>query len=186
MSRTPSVRLAHAAAVVACLAAIAPGAHAENAKGTLSISFSSTSTLHDFEGTVPPVAFAIASVPGGSWDGDVEVPVAAIDTGIDRRDQNLRAWLDAAQYPRIRGRFRDVDPERARASRVLPFLLRICNVERPVQATVSHWQQDGRTAHFDAEFDVLLHDYSLEAPSLLFVRVGDCVHVTVHVTLERT
>jgi polyisoprenoid-binding protein YceI len=186
MSKLCSVRLAHAVALVACLAALASGARADVGKGTIEISFSATSTLHDFEGNVPAVAFAIEPGPSGAWGGDVEVPVAAIDTGIDRRDQNLRAWLDAAQYPRIRGRFRDVDPERARASRVLPFLLRICNVERPVQATVSHWQQDDRTARFDAEFDVLLHDYSLEAPSVLFVHVDDRVHVTVHVTLERT
>ena len=186
MSKPRSIRLAHAVAVFACLSAIAPGAHAENANGKLAISFAATTTLHDFEGTVPPVVFAIDLAPGGAWSGDVEVPVAAMDTGIDQRDENLRAWLDAAHYPRIRGRFRDVDPERARASRVLPFLLRICNVERPVQATVSHWQQDDRTARFDAEFDVLLHDYSLEAPSVLFVHVDDRVHVTVHVTLERT
>ena len=186
MSKPLSVLVAHAIAVVACLAAMAPGARADNGNGTVEISFSATSTLHDFEGSVPALAFAVESGPSDAWGGDVEVPVAAIDTGIDQRDKNLRAWLDAAQYPRIRGRFRDVDPERAHASGVLPFLLRIRDVERPAVATVSHWQQQDRTARFDAEFDVLLHDYSLEAPSLLFVHVGDRVHVTVHVTLERT
>lgn len=186
MSKSRAVRLAHAVAVVACLAALASGARADAGKGTIEISFSATSTLHDFEGNVPAVAFAIESGPSGAWGGDVEVPVAAIDTGIARRDASLRAMFDAAQYPGVRGRFRDVNPERASAGGVLPFLLRIRDVERPVEATVSHWQQDDRTARFDAEFDVLLHDYSLEAPSVLFVRVGDRVHVTVHVTLERT
>ena len=186
MSNPRSVRLAHAVAVVACLAAIAPGARAENGKGTLEISFSVTSSLHDFEGNVPSVTFAIESGPGGAWDGDVEVPVAAMDTGIDRRDQNLRVMLDAAQYPRIRGRFRAVDPEQVHASGVLPFLLQIREVERPVEATISNWQQDDRTARFDAEFDVSLRDCALEAPHVLFMSVGDRVHVTVHVTLERS
>jgi polyisoprenoid-binding protein YceI len=186
MSNPRSVRLAHAVAVVACLAAIAPGARAENGKGTLEISFSATSSLHDFEGNVPSVTFAIESGPGGAWDGDVEVPVAAMDTDIDRRDQNLRAMLDAAQYPQIRGRFRDLEPEQVHASGVLPFLLRIRDVERPVQATLSNWQQDDRTARFDAEFDVSLRNFALEAPRVLFVRVGDRVHVTVHVTLARS
>lgn len=186
MSNPRSVRLAHAVAVVACLAALAPGARAEDGKGTLEISFSATSSLHDFEGNLPRVEFAIESGPGGAWHGDVEVPVAAMDTGIDRRDQNLRAMLDAAQYPRIRGRFRDVDPEQLHASGVLPFLLWIRGVERPVKATISNWQQGDRTARFDAEFDVSLRDFALEAPRVLFVRVGDGVHVTVHVTLERS
>ena len=186
MSKLRSVRRAPAVAVVACLIGLASGARADAGKGTIEISFSATTTLHDFEGNVPAVAFAIESGPGGAWGGDVEVPVAAMDTGIDRRDQNLRAMLDASKYPRIRGRFRDLDPERARAAGVLPFLLRLRDVERPALATVSHWQQDDRGARFDAEFDVLLHDYSLEAPSVLFVRVDDRVHVTVHVTLERS
>jgi len=186
MPKPCSIRRAHAIAVIASLAALTPAARADVGSGTIEISFAATSTLHAFTGSVPPVAFAIESGPSGTWGGDVEVPVASIDTGIDRRDQNLRAWLDAKQYPRISGRFDEVDPERARASGVLPFLLRIRDVERPAVAAVSHWQQEDRTTRFDAEFDVLLHDYSLEAPSLLFVRVGDRVHVTVHVTLERS
>ncbi len=186
MSKPGSLRLALAFAAFVCFAATASGARAEAGKGTVEISFSATSTLHDFEGNVAPLAFAIESGPSGTWGSDVVVPVAAIDTGIARRDASLRSMLDAAQHPNIRARFRDVEPERARAGETLPFRLRIRDVERPVEAAVSHWQQDERSARFDAEFDVSLQDYSLEAPGVLFVRVGDRVHVVVHVTLERS
>ena len=68
----------------------------------------------------------------------------------------------------------------------MPLLLRIRDVERPVQAKLSNWQQDERHASFDAAFDVSLAAFGLEAPQLLFVRVGDTIHVTVRVTLERS
>jgi polyisoprenoid-binding protein YceI len=186
MSNAPSARVACFVSVVACLATFAPGARAERADGSLEISFSATSTLHDFSGRVAAVAVAIEQGLDGGWSGTVDVPVASMDTGLERRDESMRAMLDAAQHPRIGGRFRDLRPEQVHASGVLPFLLQIRDVERPVQATVSHWQQDDRTARFDAEFDVSLRDFALEAPRVLFVRVGDRVHVTVHVTLARS
>lgn len=185
MSHSPSARIACFVSVVAFLATFAPGARAERADGSLEISFAATSTLHDISGSVAPVAVAIERGPDGGWSGDVEVPVASMDTGLERRDASMRAMLDAAQHPRIRGRFRDLKPEQVHASGVLPFLLQIRTVERPVQATVSQWEQDDRTARFDAEFEVSLRDFALKAPRVLLVRVGDRVHVTVHVTLAR-
>ncbi|MBS1104617.1 MAG: YceI-like domain [Deltaproteobacteria bacterium] len=186
MSKSRAFRVACVASMVACLAALAPGARADRVHGSLEISFSATSTLHEFSGSVPALAVAIEQGPGGGWSGDVDVPVASLGTGIARRDENMRAMLDAAQHPRIRGRFRDLGPEQVHASGVLPFLLQIRDVERSVQATVSHWQQDDRSARFDAEFDVSLREFALEAPRVLFVRVDDQVHVTVHVTLARS
>ena len=186
MSKSPAHRTALRVAVIVSLAFVTAPARADSGRGTIAITFSATSTLHDFEGEVPPLAFQIESGPQGAWGGDVEVPVDAIDTGIEKRDAGLRAMFDAAHHPRIRGRVRDLDPERARTTRVLPLLLRIRDVELPIEAKLSNWQQDERSARFDADFDVSLRDFSLEAPSILFVEVGDLVHVTVHVTLERS
>lgn len=186
MSKLLSQRAALLVAAIACLAVTTATARADSGSGTIAITFSATSTLHDFEGEVPPIAFQIESGPQGAWGGDVEVPVDAIDTGIEKRNAGLRAMFDAEHHPRIRGRVRDLDPERARTSRVLPLRLRIRDVERLIEATLSNWQQDERSARFDADFDVSLRDFSLEAPSILFVEVGDLVHVTVHVTLERS
>jgi hypothetical protein len=94
--------------------------------------------------------------------------------------------LDAARHPQIRARFRDLDPEKVRSSGVLPFLLQIRSVERPVKATVRNWRQSERAASFDAAFEVSLKSFELEAPSRFFLTVGDAVRVSVRVKLERT
>jgi polyisoprenoid-binding protein YceI len=115
----------------------------------------------------------------------VSVPVAALNTGNGWRDSDLREMLDAERHPQIRARFRDLDPDQVRSSGMLPFLLQIRSVERPVKATVQNWRQSERAASFDAAFDVSLASFQLEAPSRFFLTVGDAVRVTVHVTLER-
>jgi len=166
--------------------ALAHGARAERIAGSVEISFVGSATVHDFEGNAPPIQVTVDAQPDGKWSGDVAVPVATLDTGISKRDENLRAMLDAPNHPKIQGRFRDVDAEEVRRAAALPFTLRIRDVERPVQAKLSNWkQEDDRHARFDADFDGSLKEFGLEAPSILFVSVEDTVHVTVHVALER-
>ncbi len=178
--------VASAALSIACGIAFAHEARADRVEGSIEITFLGTTTLHDFEGTAAPIRIATETQPDGKWAGEVSVPVATLDTGIDARDAKLRAMLDAPRHPEIRGRLRDVDAEQVRRNGVLPFLLRIRDVERPVQAKISRWQQDDeRHARFDADFDVSLAEFGLEAPRVLIVSVDDGVHVTVHVTLER-
>jgi len=171
---------------IACGVAFAQAARADRVEGRIEIAFVGSSTVHDFEGTAAPVRVAIETQPDGTWAGEVSVSVATLNTGIDKRDANLLAMLDAPHHPEIRGRFRGVDAEQMRQSAVLPFTLRIRDVERPVQAKLSRWTQaDERHARFDADFDVSLADFGLEAPRVLFLSVEDTVHVTVHVALER-
>ena len=184
----PAFRLTRLVAVVSLAGTIAfaPVARADRGEGSIEVSFVGSSTLHDFEGTAKSLHVAMETQADGHWSAEVAVPVATLDTGIGARDEKLRAMLDATHHPDIHGRFRDVDAVEVQRSGVLPFVLRIREVERPVRAQLSHWQQDDRQARFDAEFDVSLADFGLEAPRVLLLRVQDTVHVTVHVTLRRS
>jgi polyisoprenoid-binding protein YceI len=175
----------HLLSICACLTHAAIAARAQEATGSLQISFRGTSTLHDFEGTAGRVGVSLAQAAGGTWSADVRVPVAALDTGNGWRDEGMREMFDAARHPEIIGRFRDVDADQVRSSGVLPFALRIRSVERPVQATLTDWRQTEREASFEAAFDLSLASFELEAPSTLFLSVGDRVRVTVRATLER-
>ena len=172
-----------------CLCALlvaALPAFAEAVRGSARVSFTGTSTLHDFDGTAGSVAVSLSQGANGAWSADVSVPVAEMKTGNRWRDGDMREMFDAANHPQIRGRFRDVDAEEVRRSGVLPFLLQIRTVERPVKATIQNWRQSEREASFDASFELSLARFQLEAPSSFFLSVGDRVRVTVHVTLERT
>ena len=174
------------ALLLCALLAAAGSARAQGARGALDVSFAATSTLHDFEGTAGPVRVSISQDATRGWSADVTIPVAQMKTGNGWRDENMRSMFDAAHHPKIRGRFRGVDPERVRSSGKLPFMLQIRDVERPVEARVTHWQQGERQAEFDAEFDLSLEAFRLEAPRTFFVSVGDTVHVSVRLKLERT
>lgn len=181
----------HARGIATCLLSIcalltaAAPALAEGVRGSLELVFAGTSTLHDFEGTAGSEVLSLWQDAAGVWSAQVSVPVAELKTGNGWRDDSMRKMFDDARHPQILGSFRDLDAEKVRVTGRLPFLLRIRTVERPVQASVTNWRQTEREASFDASFDLSLESFQLEAPSTLFLRVGDAVRVTVHVTLER-
>lgn len=178
------VRVTVAAAIETDLAAAALW-------GTCRIEFHGTSTLHDFDGSVPPRRFDLHPLPrGGGWSADVVVPVAEMDTGNGRRDANLREMLDSARYPEIRATFAAIDPTNARPARgdgpgTLPFVLTIRDVSRPLVGQVAHWVESAEEVSFDVRFDVSLAEFGLAAPSVLgLVRVGDRVELLVHAQVQ--
>jgi len=170
----------------ALLAFAASPAYADQIEGHAIIQFNATSTLHDFEGSVAPFAFALVADERGRWSAEVDVPAAALQTGNASRDDNMRSMLDAETFPLIHGSFHNIDPDSVRRLGELPFVLRIRSVSRPIRAEVVDWVQvNDNKLQFDVHFPISLADFSLEAPSFLFIRVGDTVQLTVHVTVQR-
>jgi len=158
----------------------ATGAEPTIAIAEVRVSFTGSSTLHDFGGDAPAVTAPLTRAADGTWSADVAVPVASLDTDNDARDAKMRDMLHADAHPVIRGAFRNVDPDRVRASGELRFTLDVGGVSRPMTAHVADWTvaEDGTRLAFVATFDLSLDAFDLEAPTaLLFVRVADTVHV---------
>jgi polyisoprenoid-binding protein YceI len=153
----------------------------------LEISFAAKSTLHDFEGSASQITLVMTPESGDEdlWSADVEVPVATLDTGSDSRDENMREMFDAEHFPTIRAALRNVDPDTARETRKLPFMLIIRDVEHETIAAVSNWRGDDEEISFDVSFDISLEQFGLDAPGVLFIRVADRVTVAVHATVQK-
>lgn len=154
--------------------------------GAAVVTFEASSTLHDFAGAAPAVAVQLRpAAVAGHWDADVRIPVATLSTGNAIRDGGMRGMLHADRFPALEGTFRDVDPDRVRATHRLPVVLHVAGVARSIEARLEPWQEREDRLAFDAVFDVSLAAFGLEAPSVAFVQVDDVVHVRVHVTLAR-
>lgn len=152
------------------------------------VHFTGTSTLHDFHGTTPTLTVAVpAGAVAGHWKAEAVTQVRTMRTGNSNRDSNMWAMFDAPHWPQIRATFADIDAASVAASKRLPFQLTIRDVTRDVVATVTSWQQDSDKVVFDADFDVSLSAFGLEAPSVLgLIRVADIVAAGVHVVVTKT
>jgi len=179
--------------------AVMPPAWAGGWKGSCDIRFQGTSTLHDFTGNVQcqPFQVGVENVAGGKAiipGAEVAVLAAGMDTGIKTRDRQMRDMFQSDKFPRIRGVFGSIDPERIRRElqsgpggrAPLDFTLTIRDVVRPVHAVVSNLRETGPGVTFDVDYVVSLSDYRLVPPRVFFgvVRVDDKVSVKTTIRLE--
>lgn len=190
-SRRAFVR--RAASVVAAVAAVALlGTQAVAAPAPLQaicdLHFTGTSTLHEFHGTAPTFTLPVQTADlAGHWKTEAAVEVHSMVTANSSRDSNMWAMFDDRHWPQIKANFPDIDAAAAGAAKRISFQLTIRDVTREVVATVTSWQQDADKVVFDADFDVSLMAFGLEAPSVLgLIHVGDAVAVGVHVVVTRT
>ena len=160
-------------------------------RGACDVAFLATSTLHDVSGSARCLPFAAVLTRDAAGRQvipivEVDVPVAAMDTGNRTRDGKMREMFRSDRYPRIHAAAHVVDVDRLRVEMgrgreghaSIDLLLRIRDVERTVRATASNLKESGERVGFDLEFPVSLREFDLKAPSVLgIIRVGDKVSV---------
>lgn len=179
MSLASSIRLA---AFLLLFSAATAGA--ESIVGEARVELHGTSSLHEFDGHAPAVRVQLQP-SGAHWAGSVALPVTSLSTDNSLRDSRMYSLLRSEQFPEIRARFGDIDPEAVRRSRQLSFELSIAGVEQRVVSRLSEWTEEADGLRFVSEFDVSLKQFQLEAPTVLFVTVSDTIRIRVAVELKR-
>lgn len=180
LRRLPGVVAFALFAGTAALAVLPAQARAGDLPATVRLAYTGSSTLHDWEGTAPAVQVTLhESIVPSAWDGEFRVPVAGLDSGNGTRDANMRKMFRADVHPDIRIVLRAVDPAAVRRDQALTASLTIGDITKDVPVKVAGWKQQGGLVSFEAEADVSLLAFGLEAPTVLgIVRVADRVKVT--------
>lgn len=182
-----------------CCLTLSPDIHAASDplttawSGTARITFSGTSTLHDWSGTVRarPFTLQVTATPDGQprhLRSQVVVAAAEMDTDDKRRDAVMHRCLKVTEHPLIEAVI-DVPAAKVAADGKtptrLPLTLILLGRQHKLLATVSHWRRSDGAAEFDLDLEVSLKAAGIEVPSVLWlIRVGDTIrlHAAVHLT----
>ncbi len=163
-------------------------------QGRADITFSGTSTLHDWSGKVAaqPFLTRVSTDSGGRpvrVQSSVKIEVAGMDTAEPRRDENMRKAMKTSEHPLITAEI-DVPADKIasdlRTPTQLPMTLTLLGNPLKVIGSVSSFkQQDGRIT-FDMDFPISMKAGGISVPSVLyFIRVGDVVKIHASVTLTQ-
>lgn len=164
----------------------------ETWSGTAEITFSGSSTLHDWSGKVSAEPFKtqlfLANDKPSRIKSKVSIKASKMDTDEPKRDENMRKAMKAADHPLIIGSidadFGTVSP--AGNPTRLPMTITLLGKDQVVTATISNWKQSGDRASFDLDFPVSMKASGISVPPvLLFIRVGDAVKVHASVVLTK-
>lgn len=171
------------------------GAGAQNWSGSAEITFSGTSTLHDWEGRVSAKPFATTITlddqgSPGRVQATVTVEAAKMDTAEPKRDVNMRKAMKTADHPLITAAI-DVPADKIAADlktpAKLPMTLTLLGKPQQITGVISNYKRQGGQVTFDLDFLVSMKASGISVPSvLLFIRVGDGVKVHASVTLKQS
>jgi YceI-like domain len=162
--------------------------------GTSHVTFKGTSTLHDFEGTVPDVPLKVIVKKAGDTrviSATSNVEVVRMTTREKERDEKMWAMFRAPKFRLIQISVPETPESALRPSGgqpgTMPITLTMAGTENRVTGTVTQLRESGNTASFDLSFPVSLKAFNLDPPKALagLVKVGDTVAVTVQVRLTR-
>jgi polyisoprenoid-binding protein YceI len=166
----------------------------QNWAGSADITFSGTSTLHDWAGKVAAQPFTTSVTLSDSGQlkrvkAEVTVKAAQMDTAEPKRDDNMRKAMKAGDYPLIRAVIdasADSIVNVPNTPAFLPMTLTLLGRPQKITGVISHYQKQKDKVTFDLDFPVSMKNSGISVPSvLLFIRVGDEVKIRATVTLKQ-
>jgi polyisoprenoid-binding protein YceI len=161
--------------------------------GGSKVVFLSKATMESFKGKTTRVEGRVVVDPASLGDSvtvDVEVDLASLDTGIRKRNQDMREnHLETAKYPKavfhgvtVRGPAGAALESGKSVTLDLEGTFTIHGVSRRLRAPVRVVYEPkgaGGRIRFETTFPVSLADYNISRPQFLFLKLADVQQVTV-------
>lgn len=179
-------------AAVLCAVPVRAGEWHVDTQQDRKVEFTSTVVGYSFSGTNSDIDGFLY------WEGDelferdgqvyFEVDLRTLDTGIAKRDRDMRDVLDIRQWPlaTFAGKVKEVVEDTTEVGHRVrtrgPFTLKGVEQEMEIVGWV---RPEGDQLSVESEFTVRLSDHEIEAPGLVaFVRVSDEVVVRVRMIMK--
>src|SRR5262245_34599123 len=175
--------LASALLLPAVAGPVEPGHTLKIDAASARVGFDLGATMHTVHGKAGEVQGTVSIVSGSDaglvLGGRITIPVRALATGNDRRDEKMRGEsLDAAKHPDITFVPKTLD----KGLRTLSGDLAIRGVSKSVTIPVTV-ETAGDRVKVDGKLDVRWADYGVPDPSVFVLRVEDVAHTSFHVEL---
>jgi polyisoprenoid-binding protein YceI len=155
------------------------------------VGFDAKSTLHDFSGVTTAIEGEFTSNlarPGAGGGGFVKVLSSSLDTGVEGRDESMRAILEPSKFPELRFDWSafdhaSVDAEAHKVAGTARGTLTIHGVAREIAMPVNISVDASKRLAIDGQMKLKLSDFGVKPPSKLgLISVED--EVTVWIALR--
>ncbi|MGK7389871.1 MAG: YceI family protein [Candidatus Cyclobacteriaceae bacterium M2_1C_046] len=116
-----------------------------------------------------------------------KLKVRSLDTDNDQRDQDMYELMNVSQYPYIEfnGRIADdLNLNKGKQKLTVKGEMRVRDVTREISIEGAI-QKEGDKLRIEASWDLLLSDYNIEQPSILFYEVEDRHNIYVSAVLKK-
>ena len=132
--------------------------------------------LHKWEGSTSDVKGVVSYDKNvDQYECSISVPLSTFSSGNDNRDSNMLVYCKAFDFPNIKFQSTSIVVK----EKTLEIVGRIefAGEEKEVKTDAKLISLDNNLFAIEGELDILLSEFEVERPSLLFVEIEDLVKI---------
>ena len=132
--------------------------------------------LHKWEGSTSDVKGVVSHNKNiDQYECSISVPLSTFSSGNDNRDSNMLVYCRAFDFPNIN--FQSTSIKVNESTLEIEGKIEFAGEEKEIKTNAKLNSLDNNLFAIEGELDILLSEFKVERPSLLFVEIEDLVKI---------
>ena len=132
--------------------------------------------LHKWEGSTSDVKGVVSYDKNiDQYECSISVPLSTFSSGNDNRDSNMLVYCRAFDFPNIN--FQSTSIKVNESTLEIEGKIEFAGEEKEIKTIAKLNSLDNNLFAIEGELDILLSEFKVERPSLLFVEIEDLVKI---------
>ena len=132
--------------------------------------------LHKWEGSTSDVKGVVSHNKNiDQYECSISVPLSTFSSGNDNRDSNMLVYCKAFDFPNIN--FQSTSIKVQENTLEIEGRIEFAGKEKEIKTSAKLNGHDNNLFAIEGELDILLSEFEVERPSLLFVEIEDLVKI---------
>ena len=132
--------------------------------------------LHKWEGSTSDVKGVVSHNKNiDQYECSISVPLSTFSSGNDNRDSNMLVYCRAFDFPNIN--FQSTSIKVNESTLEIEGKIEFAGEEKEIKTNAKLNSLDNNLFTIQGELDILLSEFKVERPSLLFVEIEDLVKI---------
>ena len=132
--------------------------------------------LHKWEGSTSDVNGVVSyNKASEQYECSISVPLSTFSSGNDNRDSNMLVYCKAFDFPNIN--FQSTSIKVKNSNLEIEGRIEFAGIEKEIKTSAKLNSLDNNLFAIEGELDILLSEFEVERPSLLFVKIEDLVKI---------
>ena len=132
--------------------------------------------LHKWEGSTSDVSGVVSyNKASEQYKCSISVPLSTFSSGNDNRDSNMLVYCKAFDFPNIN--FQSTSIKVQEDTLEIEGRIEFAGKEKEIKTSAKLNGLDNNLFAIEGELDILLSEFEVERPSLLFVEIEDLIKI---------
>ena len=132
--------------------------------------------LHKWEGSTSQVNGSLEyNITTNQYSCSVAIPINTFSSGNDSRDSNMLIYCKAYDFPNVSFESKSIQVDKSSIN--IEGIIEFAGVKKVIKTKARLINLQDSVFSIEGEFEILLSEFGIERPSLMFVKIEDSVKI---------